>query len=176
MSQLKDKILELRKLDKSYKEIKNELNCSLSTISHYCGEGQFEKTKRRNEILRKRNRLLNKVSNFKQTKRERNLVENIRKFQLRNKKSINFTYNDVLDKFGQHTKCYLSGQDIDLVNDNDYHLDHIIPIAKGGTNSLDNLGILKKDINIMKKDILVDDFLTLCKIILENNNYLVKKI
>lgn len=47
MSKLRDSIVEMREEGKTYTEIKNELGCSLGTISYYCGIGQREKTKKR---------------------------------------------------------------------------------------------------------------------------------
>jgi len=44
----KERILELRSEGKTYKEIKEELGCSISTISYHCGDG---KTKKLNEDL-----------------------------------------------------------------------------------------------------------------------------
>jgi transposase len=43
----RDKILELRKNGKSYKEIQDILGCSKGTIAYHLGEGQKEKTKER---------------------------------------------------------------------------------------------------------------------------------
>jgi hypothetical protein len=39
----KEKILELRALGRSYRQIQAELNCSKSTIAYYLGEGQKDK-------------------------------------------------------------------------------------------------------------------------------------
>jgi DNA-binding CsgD family transcriptional regulator len=44
----KERILELRSNGKTYKEIKEELGCSISTISYHCGDG---KTRRLDEEL-----------------------------------------------------------------------------------------------------------------------------
>lgn len=91
---MKDEILKLRKEGKSYKEIKKILNCSLSTISYYCGDGQKEKTLNRTRV-RKKNILTRKTDGFKyrseknikidelKTKEERYVRESVRKFQKR---------------------------------------------------------------------------------------------
>lgn len=50
---IKDQILQLRNEGKSYKQIKELLNCSKSTISYHCGEGQKEKTLNRTKKRRK---------------------------------------------------------------------------------------------------------------------------
>ena len=36
MGRYSEKILELRKLGKTYKEISSELNCAVSTVSYHC--------------------------------------------------------------------------------------------------------------------------------------------
>ena len=49
---MKNEILKLRAEGKSYKEIKKVLNCSSSTISYHCGDGQKEKTLSRNKKIK----------------------------------------------------------------------------------------------------------------------------
>ena len=44
---LKQKILELRGIGRTYSEISKELNCSKSTISYYCGVNQKQKNLKR---------------------------------------------------------------------------------------------------------------------------------
>lgn len=44
MSELKDRIIALRKQGKTYTEIKDELGCSKGTISYHLGPGQKAKT------------------------------------------------------------------------------------------------------------------------------------
>lgn len=82
--------------------------------------------------------------------------------------------NEVLEKFGKETVCYLSGEKINLY-ENNYNFDHIIPTSRGGKNSLDNLGITHQIVNAMKSDLLIDEFLEWCIKILEYNGYIVKK-
>ena len=50
---MKDAILKLRGEGKTYMQIKAEVGCAVSTVAYYCGEGQKEKTKARNEKRRK---------------------------------------------------------------------------------------------------------------------------
>ena len=68
---MKDKILDLRKQGKTYKEICKVLGCSKSLVSYYCGEGQKEKTLVRQQKLRKDNVLILKVDHFKHPSADR---------------------------------------------------------------------------------------------------------
>ena len=49
---LKDQILELQAQGRSYNEIQKELKCSKGTIAYYLGEGQKEKTQKRQNDAR----------------------------------------------------------------------------------------------------------------------------
>lgn len=176
---MKEKILKLREEGKTYKQIQLILNCSKSTISYYCGEGQKEKTKKRTE-QRRENILLSKVEKFKYRK-FRNNKEKVRKFNKRIEGGVTdkelgqtFLWTDVLEKFGEDTFCYLSGEKINLLNDS-YNLDHIVPHSRGGDNSLDNLGITHEIVNRMKSDLKPDELIMWCKKILEFNGYEIKK-
>jgi predicted transcriptional regulator len=63
---MKDQILLLRSLGYSYKEIKNELGCSLSTISYHCGAEQKDKNLVR--LRDRRNKKRKYIQECKQSK------------------------------------------------------------------------------------------------------------
>lgn len=176
---MKNEIEKLRKKGKSYNEIKDILGCSKSTISYYCGLNQKEKTKARIK-KRRLNPMIQKLDNYKY----KNINESVRKFQktehLNEKRKINskvdttFNIDDVLNKIGNNPICYLSGEKINL-NENNYSFDHIIPVSKGGDNSLENLGLTISIVNRMKSDMTVDEFIEQCIKVLKYNGYNVTK-
>lgn len=88
-----------------------------------------------------------------------------------------FGYKDVLQKYNQNTIItdYISGEQIDITKDN-YCLDHIIPVSKGGENTLENLAIVSPTTNKVKCDLTKEELLDFCKKILENNGYKITKI
>ncbi len=179
---MKDEILKLRNEGKTYNQIKAILNCSKSTISYHLGEGQKEKTDLRHK-KRRENIIIRKVEGFRNRKIKNNR-ERVRKFAKRDNNSkglVNknaeqkFDWEDVVNKFGEDTVCYLSGVAINLYDDN-YNFDHIIPVTKGGENNFDNLGITHEVVNRMKNDLKCDELFMWCKRILEYNGYEVKKL
>ena len=179
---MKEEILKLRSEGKSYSDIVKILGCSKGTVSYYCGDGQKEKTDTRRKKRRK-NILIGKTERFVY-RRSKNINETIRKFQKRDNSvkgsvdsniEVTFSWKDVIEKFGENTYCYLSGEKINLYND-DYNLDHMIPASRGGDNSLNNLGITHKVANTMKSDLTPEELIEWCKKILEFNNYKIEKL
>ena len=182
---MKEQILNLRKQGKSYREIEQILGCSRSTISYHCGEGQKQKKLDKQRLTREQNSLLKKIDNFKNRKvgggrKQDNEIKSNHKKQLSDKardfqlKAKNFSSQDVLDKFGKNPKCYLTGKVIDWSQPRTYSFDHVVPLSRGGTCTLDNLGITTRSANNAKDDLLLDEFLTLCESILKNFGYDIK--
>jgi len=171
---MKEKILKLRAEGKTYNQIKEILGCSTSTISYHCSDGQKEKNSKRNKEFFNKNPMKKKLNNFK---RNRGFNMKGRDFRRRNEGGLinkdpnNFNDVDIINKLGDNPKCYLTGREINLNETSSYHFDHITPASKGGGNSLDNLGLLCKEVNLMKHNFSVDELLGLCKEILEYNGY-----
>jgi 5-methylcytosine-specific restriction endonuclease McrA len=63
----------------------------------------------------------------------------------------------------QEGKCILSGRNIDIKT---AHLDHIIPLSRGGKNELSNFRFLCSDVNYAKRVLLDKELIDLCKDIL----------
>lgn len=59
-------------------------------------------------------------------------------------------------------KCYISGEQINVFDLNDYSFDHFIPVSKGGSAGINNFFVCKKEYNQMKNDLLFDDFVKRC--------------
>jgi len=177
----KEQILELHKQGKSRKEIREMLGCSKSLVIYHVGDGQKEKHKKRcfkhrtsaHPYYRKIERFINKKSDglttinpktdWKELMRGR-----VKNFMKRNNiMSDKFTVEDVINKFGENPKCYLTGQDINIYETRTYEFDHILPASRGGDNSLDNLGICTKEANQAKRALTKDEFYKLCKSVVE---------
>jgi 5-methylcytosine-specific restriction endonuclease McrA len=189
--ELKSKILELRGQGHSYDQIKAKLGCSKGTICFHCAPGQKEKSRIRSVKRRSASPLTTKIEQFccgkkkvvnEHYKRTQEIIDKEIAIKLRNKMSrffrlkdkrsygeYMFTSQQLLEKIGSNPACYLTGQPIDLNKSRSYHLDHIVPKSRGGDDSLDNCQIACREANQAKGDLLVEEFLELCKKIIEHN-------
>ena len=170
---MKEQILALRAEGKNYNEIKSILNCSKSTISYHCGEGQKEKSSVRSRKTRINKPLQIKMYRFL-SEALRNKSKNFSRTNKNECDKLNFTVQELFEKITKNPICYLTGRKIDIYKPSSYHFDHIIPVSKGGNNSLDNLGIACKEANMAKNDLLKEDFLQLCKDVIKHNRHLQK--
>lgn len=188
----KEQVEKLISEGKTYKQIMEIMQVSRSTVVYYrCNQkekGRLRVTKYREKqhpYGRKIEHFIDKKFNnkkdIKQSYKNRQLIQaKITKFH-KNRKTgeyskMSFTIKDVIEKFGENPKCYLTGDKIDIYQPDTYQFDHIIPASKGGENTLDNLGICTKDANISKSNHSLDEFLLLCEKILKNNGYNVNKL
>lgn len=165
------------------------LKCSKGVISYHCGIGQKEKTYNRN-IIHKRtlySKINVKIQSFSSIKKHKisiisnnktNFRQRINTFSMSKNMKYStplFTVKELLDRVGDDPKCYLTGKSIDINNVNAWCLDHKIPRSRGGNNTLDNAGICDSKVNLAKTDMLIDEFLEVCKSVLEYNGYKVIK-
>jgi 5-methylcytosine-specific restriction endonuclease McrA len=182
--QVKNQILNLRKQGLSYNKIQQIVGCSKSAISYHCGKGQKKKKNNRQIKRRSDNCLIQKVENFRNRKYKHIIydLENrdwrdilqikIRGFSMKRKiKKVKqkFSLQNLIDKIGDNPTCYLTGKPINLTDGRSYHLDHIVPISKGGDNSLDNCNIACREANQAKHNLSKDEFIQLCKKVIEHN-------
>jgi CRISPR/Cas system Type II protein with McrA/HNH and RuvC-like nuclease domain len=83
-----------------------------------------------------------------------------------------FSVKELLNHLGENPRCYLTGEAIDLSKGETYSFDHIVPVSKGGLNTLSNLGLCLREINCAKADRTVEEFLYLCSVVLNYNRKL----
>jgi predicted transcriptional regulator len=157
----KVRLKDLRSQGKSYNEIARILKCSKSTVYYHLNEDYAEKIKK-------------KVAEDNKTFKGK-LRKRINKFSRPSNKNPHsetqyesFTVNDFLEKFSYNPKCYITGKEIDLTDFSSYHLDHIIPLSRGGDCSLENCGVTSPIANQLKHTLLVDELVDLCKLVVKN--------
>ena len=188
---LKD-VLELRAKGFSYKQIAEELGCNKSTVSYLLSNKTREELKARVENLKEQEywkyELLKQLSDFKRRVKgsgralmskdwNKKLRTSVSRFKLSIPTELmkNYGYKEVLEHFGGTTvTCELTGRTIDLTKD-DYNIDHIIPVARGGSNELENMAFTIPDANAAKHEMTNEEFVALCKEICEHFGYTVIK-
>jgi len=196
------KIVLLRRQGLSYRAIAKTIPCSKSTVCYHLKGGQKAAkqaqhraymltgegavSKKINSFKSRIYKLIQKREFFKRKKTARQQVRHKMKLYRRRSRSssydrvnnINKPYGikEVLGKLGSNPRCYLTGSQIDLAKSETYSLDHVTPISKGGTNDLENMGLATRNANMAKNDLTVSQFVALCKQVLINRGYHVKKI
>ena len=179
---MKDQILKLRSEGKSYREIHLIVGCSKGLVAYHCGKGQKEKNINRARSRRKNAVISRRVENFQTDRKLKDKTEDFQRSRFiakgkakLGKRALSFKWQQVIEKFGWETICYLTGEKIDLRQPLTYQFDHKVPYAKGGNSNLENLGIATKKANMAKSDMTIEEFLELCKKVLEFNGYKVQK-
>jgi len=159
---LRDQILKLKSNGKNYNQISDELHCSKGTISYHCNAKVKSKTYARRKQWKSRNTLAYKLHNFKYlNSRKKKLYET-------GTNDPRLTIEQLKEKIGENPRCYLTGIPINLNNSNEYSLDHIIPLSKGGKNTLDNCGLTSMIANQLKNDSTLSELYGICEMILKN--------
>ena len=189
---LRQKILKLREEGNTYNQIRKKLNCSKGPISYHCNDETKIKTKERGVKYRKnRHPYKKKIENF--SHKYKPPIENtyggyntwkqiirtkIKTFCGINKMNKNdeyvkpsFTVEDVIEKFGEYPKCYLTGKDIDIKDTKSYAFDHIHPRSRGGSNNIENLGICTKEANQSKSDMTLEEYFDHCEKVLSYRDH-----
>ena len=173
---MKEDILRLREEGLSYRDIQSKLGCSKGLISYHCGKGQKEKVLNRTRLRRASLHPLEyRFEGFNSGNKIRSFRHSVRNCNRDVYVSGSFTKKEFLDKF-LNSKCYLTGRNIDFNDTKSFEIDHIIPVSKGGSNELSNAEIACKDANQSKGSMLLEDYLLLCREVLENFGYKVSRI
>lgn len=108
------------------------------------------------------------------------IVEKLNKYQ-KGHRSDSISNLVPLDKDAAKAKikdtrsCYLSGRPITLTDKTSWSLDHKNPRSRGGTNSIQNMGVACQIANRSKQDMTVKEYLELCQDVLQNHGYIVYK-
>ena len=162
---MKEQILKLRSEGLTYNQIQDRLGCSKSTISFHCSKDAKARVAARNQKNRKKDPLRRKIWDFN----ERKIYEKIYNFNGKAIKDTKFTKEDLINKIGNKPTCAITGVPIDLSKPETYSLDHIIPRSRGGENSLDNCQLVTRQVNQAKSDLTTEEFVLLCKQVVEQN-------
>ena len=169
---MKEQILKLRSEGKTYKQIKILIGCSIGTIAYHCGVGQKQKSLER--TLKNRKKPNNRLNHILNKKYYNIFVRDAVKGNKRYREKSNFTLEDVKNHILSKKKCYITGKEIDFQDINSWQIDHVIPLSKGGTTSLDNIRPVIKLANFSKSSMLIEEYITLCKDVLTNFGYKVE--
>jgi 5-methylcytosine-specific restriction endonuclease McrA len=163
-------IKKLRDKGYSYSQICEELKCAKSTVAYHLGENEKRNSRIRDKKYRK-NTWYRKLNEWNLNFENRNWF----RAGVQNRQKTLFLLREYLEK--EHdNRCYLSGRKLNFDNIENIHFDHIISRSKNGKNDLDNLGVCVSEANQSKSDMSVEEYLDLCKDVLEHNGYSVKKI
>ena len=174
---LNKKIIALRRKGLSFNQIAKKLKCSKSTVSYALRKKTRQKVRdktiqipiheklNRKKIYRFQNpKPTNKIIlpwYLNKTPRQISKAITCKAFTFQRR--MTFNYKDVQAKFGDHFPCALTGRPIDFNKPDTYEYDHILPIARGGDNSLDNLQIVCPEANRAKGMMTDQEFIELCK-------------
>jgi len=165
----KEQILELRDKGFTYNAICSKLNVSKGTVSYHCGKGVKERQHARQMAPRVDFLWKRAVVNW-ELHRDRNWFRGGKPTRKKAVEELRGVIKEVYDN-----KCYLTGRELDMEWGKNLEFDHKIPKSKGGSNTLDNLGLCVKEANQAKADLTLDELFKLCADILQHNGYEVNK-
>jgi hypothetical protein len=94
----------------------------------------------------------------------------IKNFQTKAPFSQVITVEEFINKFGNNPICYLTGKILDITKPESYVLDHLVPVSKDGSGDIENMKPCDPLANTMKWNTEYEDFIKLCKQIVEYNS------
>ena len=169
---MKEQILQYKQThpDWGYKRIAKEIGCAPNTVKYYLDPKAKDVAQKRCYRYREINPLCQKLGHFREIREKKKAFDKLLDGR-RSKAESLFTTKDLLIKFGENPRCYLTGEPINLDAIETYEFDHIKPVAQGGNNSLENLGLCLRDINRAKQDKTPEEFIEICKRVLTHHGY-----
>ena len=133
---------------------------------------QIEQLKKIREKELEKKKLATKTRN--KILQEKNIFQKISKNLDRSLKKRGYEASEIIKPINlwgiakkQKCKCAISG--IKLTKNN-ISVDHIIPLSKGGKNTLANIQFVENHVNIMKNNKSLKELLVYCKEIVKNNS------
>jgi CRISPR/Cas system Type II protein with McrA/HNH and RuvC-like nuclease domain len=173
-AQEKEQIISLQSEGKTLAEITKITNLPKTTVRYHLSAKERARVRTHSIQYRAQNPILRKIDAFNQRSKKAfdNKITHFHRFSKGEQKA---TIELVLKTFGSNPTCYLTGDTLDLANPDSYSFDHKTPVSKGGDNSLSNLGICRMDVNQAKSDKTPEEFIELCKQVLQHNGFDVVK-
>lgn len=164
-----DKIRKLKKEGKSNRNIAKMLKCSETLVFYYTSEAHRKNTLAAQRRSRAKNPVMSKLEMFTRIadKRKRTSFKRVNPDKL--------TPKQLFSILSKNPVCYLTGEKINLLDKKTYHLDHKVPRSRGGSNTLSNLGLATKAVNIAKSNLTPEEFISLCIKVISHAGYSVKK-
>jgi CRISPR/Cas system Type II protein with McrA/HNH and RuvC-like nuclease domain len=168
---MREKILKIKQEYPTwgYQKIADAVGCAKNTAKYYLHPDEAQKSKNRvrrnrvtlNGVLKRKKdhfQMIGEKTFYGKTKRSKRVPSS-------------FSARELKEKLTSNPVCYLTGQKIDLLEPKSYELDHITPKSKGGDNSLSNCGLASRNANRSKADMTLEEYLSLCKRVLEYNGF-----
>ena len=151
---VKEQILTLRQEGLSYREIAQKLGITRFKVEYYANPNKKDILRKAAQKYRNKIPIQKKVANF------HSLTPPTQRA------GRSFSYKEFLQKVGSNPTCYLSGVSIDLSKPETYSIDHIQPICQGGSNDIDNAGLVTTEMNQLKMHRTPAQLVQLCEQVL----------
>jgi 5-methylcytosine-specific restriction endonuclease McrA len=153
---LRNEILKLKEQGLLKAEIARQLGCSKGTVAYHVSTVSRAKVIQRGTKWKRKNTLAVKLHNFKYQKASKRRTYGVLPAD------PDLTLKNLIVKIGSEPRCYLTGVTIDLNRAESYSLDHIMPICRGGNNTLENCGLAASRANQAKGEMTYQEFVAFC--------------
>lgn len=146
----KKEIIKLKEAGETYVSIAQKLGCSEWTVKYHLSPNR-------------------KRSCAKYAKKIHPLSFKLKRFLIKGTVTEKFGIKELKSKIGDSPVCEITGEPIDLMDAQSYSLDHTIPLSRGGKSCISNLSLVKREINQAKFNLTKDEFIQLCKRVLNGS-------